>query len=84
MQTAPAARCIMMSYPPMPDAAASAFAQAQGRSPGGEIYIHGQPNWLKLGRLKGDWTQGCVAVSNKEIEALWRAVPPGAVVEVLP
>lgn len=72
---------LRLSYP---DAAASAFAQAQGRSPGGEIYIHGQPNWLKLGRLKGDWTQGCVAVSNKEIEALWRAVPPGAVVEVLP
>ena len=72
---------LRLSYP---DAAASAFAAAQGRSPGGEIYIHGQPNWLSLGRLKGDWTQGCIAVSNREIEALWRAVPDGAQVEVLP
>ncbi|WP_088311565.1 L,D-transpeptidase family protein [Novosphingobium sp. B 225] len=70
---------LRLSYP---DAAATAFAKAQGRSPGGEIYIHGQPNWLSLGRLKGDWTQGCVAVSNQEIEALWRAVPLGAVVDV--
>lgn len=72
---------LRLSYP---DAAASAFAKAQGRSPGGEIYIHGQPNWLTIGRLKGDWTQGCIAVSNREIEALWRAVPQGAAVEVLP
>ena len=72
---------LRLSYP---DAAASAFAAAQGRSPGGEIYIHGQPNWLPTGRLKGDWTQGCIAVSNREIEALWRAVPQGTPVDVLP
>lgn len=72
---------LRISYP---DAAASAFAAARGRSPGGEIYIHGQPNWLWFGRLKGDWTDGCIAVSNREIEALWRAVPLGAQVEVLP
>ena len=72
---------LRISYP---DARAAAFASAQGRSPGGEIYIHGQPNWLKAGRLKGDWTDGCVAVSNAEIEALWRAVPLGTVVDVLP
>lgn len=72
---------LRISYP---DARASEFARARGRSPGGEIYIHGQPNWLKLGRLKGDWTDGCVAVSNAEIEALWRAVPLGTVVDILP
>lgn len=71
---------LRLSYP---DAAATAFAAAQHRSPGGEIYIHGQPNWLALGRLPGDWTDGCIAVSNREIEALWRAVPQGTDVEVL-
>ena len=72
---------LRISYP---DAAASAYAAAQGRSPGGEIYIHGQPNWLALGRLPGDWTEGCIAVSNREIEALWRAVGVGTAVEVTP
>jgi murein L,D-transpeptidase YafK len=67
-----------------PDAAANAFASAQGKSPGGEIYIHGQPNAMKAGRMAGDWTDGCIALSNRQIEALWRAVPLGTVVEVYP
>ncbi len=72
---------LRISYP---DAAAQTYAAAQGKSPGGEIYIHGQPNALKVGRMPGDWTDGCIALSNREIEALWRAVPLGAVVEVYP
>jgi murein L,D-transpeptidase YafK len=72
---------LRISYP---DAAAQQAAAAQGRSPGGEIYIHGQPNWLRFGRLPGDWTDGCIAVSNREIEALWQAVAIGTQVEVRP
>jgi murein L,D-transpeptidase YafK len=72
---------LRISYP---DAAAKSFAATQQRSPGGEIYIHGQPNGLWLGRMMGDWTDGCVALSNREIEALWRAVPVGTAVEILP
>jgi len=72
---------LRISYP---DAAASAFAAAKGLSPGGEIYIHGQPNWLPLGRLMGDWTDGCVALSNPQIEAVWKAVAVGTTVEIRP
>lgn len=72
---------LRISYP---DQTAQQAAAAQGRSPGGEIYIHGQPNWLRFGRLPGDWTDGCIAVSNREIEALWQAVGIGTQIEVLP
>jgi murein L,D-transpeptidase YafK len=69
-----------------PDAADRAFAEARGRSPGGEIFIHGQPNGLASadtgGRLTGDWTDGCIAVSNAEIEALWRAIPDGTPIDI--
>lgn len=68
-----------ISYPRPQD---TAFARAQGRSPGGMIMIHGQPNWLAAGRLTGDWTDGCIAVSNAEIEALWEAVPNGTPIEI--
>jgi murein L,D-transpeptidase YafK len=74
-----------ISYPNAVDAA---HAAAQGRSPGGAIFIHGQPNdWpgADLGaRVPGDWTDGCIAVSNAEIEALWAAVPDGTVIDILP
>jgi murein L,D-transpeptidase YafK len=72
---------LRISYP---DQAARAYAAARQRSPGGEIYIHGQPNGLRWGRMPGDWTDGCIALSNREIEALWRAVPMGTVVEIVP
>ena len=67
-----------------PNARDKAYARAQGRSPGGLIFIHGQPNTLPVGRVPGDWTDGCIAVSNEEIEALWQAVPDGTVIEILP
>jgi murein L,D-transpeptidase YafK len=67
-----------------PNAADVAFAQAQGRSPGGLIFIHGQPNDWPAGRVPGDWTDGCIAVSDEEIEALWEAVPDGTVIDILP
>jgi murein L,D-transpeptidase YafK len=67
-----------------PNAADAAYARAQGRSPGGLIFIHGQPNDWPAGRVPGDWTDGCIAVSDEEIEALWEAVPDGAVIDILP
>jgi murein L,D-transpeptidase YafK len=60
------------------------YAEAQGHSPGGMIFIHGQPNALPMGRMPGDWTDGCIAVSNDEIEALWEAVPDGTPIDILP
>lgn len=71
-----------------PSAADAAYAAAQGRHPGGQIFIHGQPNdWAGSedgARVPGDWTDGCIAVSNAEIEALWEAVPDGTVIDILP
>lgn len=67
-----------------PNEADEAYAAAQGRSPGGMIMIHGQPNWLSAGRVPGDWTDGCIALSNEEIELLWQAVPDGTAIDIVP
>lgn len=67
-----------------PNAADRAFARRQGRDPGGLIFIHGQPNWLPAGRMAGDWTDGCIAVSDEEMDALWEAVPDGTPIEIAP
>ena len=72
---------LRISYP---DAADRAFAAARGRSPGGDIFLHGQPNALPAGRLPGDWTDGCIALANAEIEELWRAVPDGTPIDIRP
>ena len=72
---------LKISYPNPAD---RAFAAQYGRSPGGQIFIHGQPNALPFGRVPGDWTDGCIALSNDEIEELWRIVPDGTVIEIRP
>ncbi|MCT4655772.1 MAG: L,D-transpeptidase [Cohaesibacter sp.] len=64
-------------------------AKAKGINPGGDIFIHGQPNQLKNiplapSRLPHDWTDGCVALSNDEIEEIWKLTPIGTKVEILP
>lgn len=71
-----------LDYPQPEDAAR---ARAGGYSPGGDIFIHGQPNDRK-GQpvLRRDWTAGCIAVSDPEIEELWRAVAIGTEVELRP
>ncbi|MEW9856144.1 L,D-transpeptidase family protein [Novosphingobium sp. M1R2S20] len=66
-----------------PDAHDVAFARARGRSAGGMIMIHGQPNGT-TGRMHGDWTDGCIAVSNAEMDWLWQVVPDGSMVEINP
>jgi murein L,D-transpeptidase YafK len=70
-----------ISYPAPADRARAA---ALGRSPGGAIFIHGQPNSLQNGRIVGDWTAGCIAVSNEEIEDLWALVPDGTPIDITP
>lgn len=70
-----------ISYPSPADAA---FAEAQGRSPGGMIMIHGQPNGWAAGRVPGDWTDGCIALSDAEIEQLWKLVGDGTPIEIRP
>ncbi len=72
---------LRISYP---NAADRAFAEAQGRSPGGDIFIHGQPDGLPAGRMVGDWTDGCIAVTNGEMAELWQAIPDGTPIEIRP
>jgi murein L,D-transpeptidase YafK len=77
-------RALHISYPNIRDVEA---AKQKGVSPGGDIMIHGIRNgmgWLgKLHRLV-DWTAGCIAVTDWEIEEIWMAVPDGTPVEIKP
>ena len=73
-----------ISYPNAQD---SANAHRDGTEPGGDIMIHGLPNRLGwIGRFHRfiDWTDGCIAVTNSEMDQLWRAVPDGTPVEIRP
>lgn len=68
-----------------PDASDRAAAAALGVSPGGDIFIHGAPNWwFLLGQPPGDWTRGCIAVTKDEIDEIWRLVPDGTPIEIRP
>jgi murein L,D-transpeptidase YafK len=60
-----------ISYPSRKD---RAYAAANGRAPGGDIFIHGQPNGRKA-TIGHDWTRGCIAVSNDDIKELWSLIP---------
>ena len=75
---------LRISYP---SAADRERARRLGASPGGDIMIHGLPNGMgligKLHRLR-DWTEGCIAVTNPEIEEIWRLVEDGTPVQINP
>lgn len=75
---------LRVSYP---SAAQRARAARRGVSAGGDIMIHGLPDaFADVGALhrQQDWTEGCVAVTNEEIEEIWGAVPNGAKILILP
>lgn len=62
-------------------------ARTLGCSPGGDIMIHGLPNgrgWLGSSHRLTDWTDGCIAVTDSEIDQVWRLVPDGTKVVVVP
>ncbi|MGL5838900.1 MAG: L,D-transpeptidase family protein [Sphingorhabdus sp.] len=72
---------LRISYP---NAADRAYAHAKGKSPGGDIFIHGQPNGWPAGAIPMDWTDGCIALSNDEIELLWKQVVDGTLITIRP
>jgi murein L,D-transpeptidase YafK len=77
-------RALHISYPNEVDRKRAAAA---GVAPGGDIMIHGLPNgygWVGASHRLKDWTDGCVAVTNDEIEEIWRLVPNGTAVEIRP
>jgi murein L,D-transpeptidase YafK len=62
-------------------------ARKLGVSPGGAIMIHGLPEafaYLGAAHRKTDWTDGCIAVTNQEIEEIWRLVKIGTTIEIRP
>jgi murein L,D-transpeptidase YafK len=72
---------LRVSYPNTKDKAAAARL---GKSPGGDIFIHGQPNGSPLTRIPRDWTDGCIALSNAEIKQVWRLVKIGTRIVIRP
>ena len=57
-------------------------ARAMGKSPGGDIFIHGQKDPRQ--KEKNDWTWGCIAVTNKEIEDVYAMVRDGTPILITP
>ena len=77
-------RSLHISYP---NAADREHARELGVPPGGDIFIHGLPNgygWIGAGHRARDWTDGCIAVTDKEIEEIWTLVDNGTQVEIKP
>jgi murein L,D-transpeptidase YafK len=77
-------KSIHVSYPNEQDRQRAA---QRGVSAGGDIMIHGLPNgfgWLGAAHRTLDWTDGCVAVANAEMDEIWELVPDGTVIEIQP
>jgi murein L,D-transpeptidase YafK len=77
-------RSLHISYP---NAADRERARQRGVPPGGSIFIHGLPNgygWVGSAHRARDWTDGCIAVTNQEIEEIWNLVDDGTPVEIRP
>ena len=62
-------------------------AKELGVSPGGDIMIHGIKNglgWVGASHAEVDWTKGCIAVTDQEMEEIYRLVPNGTIVVIMP
>lgn len=77
-------KSLKISYPNERD-----FENAKkfGFNPGGDIVIHGlskKVEYLGKYHIIEDWTEGCIAVTNEEMDEIWRLVPDGTPIEILP
>jgi murein L,D-transpeptidase YafK len=73
-----------ISYPNSKDLAA---AKKLGVSPGSDIMLHGlgkQYAWVGKAHVLHDWTDGCVAVTNEEMDEMWKMVQIGTPIEIKP
>lgn len=68
-----------VSYPNAKD---RAFAESRGKSPGGDIMIHGRTG--HKGRNQGDWTAGCIAVTDREMEEIYSMIRLNTPIHILP
>jgi murein L,D-transpeptidase YafK len=77
-------RSLHISYPNTED---KLRARKLGAHTGGDIFIHGLPNgygFVGAAHRARDWTDGCIAVTDQEIEEIWRLVDNGTPVEIRP
>ena len=77
-------RSLHISYPSRAD---EIEASRAGVSTGGAIMIHGLPasaGWIGKHHAGFDWTQGCIAVTNEEIDEIWELVSDGTPIEIRP
>lgn len=77
-------RALHLSYP---NAADRARARKLGVNPGGDVEIHGlgaKYGWIGASQRLYDWTDGCIAVTNQEIDEIFSMVPVGTSVEIKP
>jgi murein L,D-transpeptidase YafK len=77
-------KSIHISYP---SAKERAMARQKGVSPGGDVFVHGLPNgygWMGASHRLKDWTDGCIAVTNQEMDEIWMAVAEGTPIEIRP
>ncbi len=77
-------KSIHISYPNKKD---RENAKRLGVSPGGNIMIHGQLNgweWAAPIVQLFSWTDGCIALSNKDMDQIWLAIDPGTPIEIWP
>jgi len=77
-------RALHVSYPNEAD---RERARKLGVDPGGDIMIHGIRNglgWIGSMHRLVDWTDGCIAVTDAEMDDIWNLVPDGTPVEIRP
>lgn len=77
-------KAIHISYPSTADVIS---AKARGENPGGQIMVHGQKNgldWLSDISQSFDWTNGCIALNNRDMDTLWALVEEGTKIEIQP
>jgi murein L,D-transpeptidase YafK len=77
-------KSIHISYPSGKD---REMAESWGLDPGGSIMIHGLPNGaedMAFAYTGLDWTNGCIAVNNQEIDEIWQLVNDGTPIRILP
>lgn len=77
-------RSMHVSYPQEKDVET---AERWGAEPGGLIMIHGLPNGRRaqeVGHPRNDWTNGCIAVTNEEMDEIWSLVDDGTTIIIFP
>ncbi len=76
----PASRFHLSLRVSYPNAADTKQARARGVDPGGDIFVHGG----NIALYPRDWTDGCIAVTDREMDEIWRLVPTGVPIRIDP